>query len=182
MKYAINLFPRQKSDVVERSVYFIANYLRYALVLSLLVVIVIFFLRISLDQQLIDEKEKLSLKQSIVTATKDLQADLNAAQFKIKTVQSLITSQDLFISKFEYINKVIPRQAIITKLTIEEKQIILDGTCKDYQLIQAFVAKLREDGKFEKVTLSKISRSTDEYLFSIELDGYNQIVEKQANT
>lgn len=181
MKYAINLFPRQKSEMAEKSLYFIANYLRYALVLSLLAIIIIFFLRMRLDQQLIDEKEKLALKRSIVNATKELQSDLNTTQYKIKTVQSLLDRQDEFFSKLSYINGVVPQKAIINSLKIDEKQVIIEGTCPEHQLIQSFAAKLRSDGRFGKVTLSKVTRDKGMYSFSVVLEGFTKVIESQKS-
>jgi len=175
MKYDINLLPNRGPRAAKRLIEFIANYVRYALVISLLAVIIIFFLRMQVDQQLIDAKEKLTLKKSIVEATKGLQEDLNTIQAKIKMVQGALNKQDLFVEKYEYVNSVIPARAKILSISINDKQVIITGNTVDYRLIQQFLARLRKDGRFDTVKLDSIARDTSgKYSFSMTLGVYKK--------
>ena len=96
MKYAINLFPSKRSFLSVLT-NFLVYYLRYALVITLFVIVVIFFLRMQLDQKLIGEQQKLSQKKAIVHATEGIRSDLEKIQNKVKDISSILKKQDKII-------------------------------------------------------------------------------------
>jgi len=173
MKYAINLFPNRKSHATEHIGYFIAHYFRYALVLTLLVILIVFFLRVRVDQRLADEREKLAMKKSIVAATKPLRTDLENTQRKITLIKNLFGKQEVLTEQMDYITNIIPKKSTVTTLLIDEKKVEIEANTSDFRIIQLFIARLAKDSRYEKVQMGQIQKlGNQKYTFTITLEGY----------
>ncbi len=183
MKYAINLFPSKKSHVAEHLGYFLAHYFRYALVLTMGVILVVFFLRVRVDQQLADEREKLAMKKAIIATTRPLRNDLENAQRKISLIKSVFNKQDLLNAQLDYITAVVPKKSIVKTIVIDEKQIQIDAVTSDFRVIQLFINKLTKDARFTKIQTGKILKEgSKQYSFSIILEGYKTQGENKPKT
>jgi Tfp pilus assembly protein PilN len=173
MKYAINLFPSKKSHVTEHLGIFIAHYFRYALVLTMGVVIIVFFLRVRVDQQLADEREKLAMKKAIITTTRPLRNDLENAQRKISLIKSVFNKQDLLNAQLDYITAVIPKKSTVKSIMIDEKQTQIEAMTSDFRVIQLFINKLSKDARYSKIRTGKILKEGNkQYSFSVVLEEY----------
>lgn len=173
MKYAINLFPSKKSHVTEHLGIFIAHYFRYALVLTMGVVLIVFFLRVRVDQQLADEREKLAMKKAIITTTRPLRNDLENAQRKISLIKSVFSQQEVLNAQLDYITSVIPKKSTVKSIIIDEKHIQIEAETSDFRVIQLFINKLSKDARFSKIRTSKILKEGNkQYSFSIVLEEY----------
>ncbi len=173
MKYAINLFPNKKSHVIQHLGYFLAHYVRYALVLTLGVVLIVFFLRVRVDQQLADEREKLAMKKTIITTTKPLRNDLEKTQRKISLIKSVFNKQDILNAQLDYITGVIPKKSSIRSILIDEQHIQINAATSDFRIIQLFISKLTKDARFKKIQAGTIEKESNmRYSFSIRLEGY----------
>ncbi len=181
MKYAINLFPTKKSHAMEHLGYFLAHYFRYALVLTLFVVLVVFFLRVRVDQQLTDEREKLAMKQAIIAATKPLRTDLENTQRKITLIKNVLAKQEVLNAQIDYVTQVIPKKSTIRSVLINEKQVQIEAMTSDYTIIQLFISRLNKDARFTKVQANKVQKEgNQQYSFSITLEGYKTKEDKKA--
>lgn len=170
MKYSINLFPTKESQLPKQIFEFVAYYLRYALVITLFIVIVVFFLRMQVDRALVEEKEKLGLKKSIVTVTKDLREELEHTQKRITLVKDIFVKQDTFRKRLDYFLSSTPRDATISVVSFAEREMQIEGSTKDYRIVQLYANKLRKEKMFESVTIDSISRNKERrYLFSLTL-------------
>lgn len=173
MKYAINLFPSKKSHVGENFGYFVTHYFRYALVLTMAAILIIFFLRVQVDQKLADEREKLAMKKAIVTTTRPLRTDLENAQRKITLIKGVFTKQDNLLTQLDYITQIIPKNSIVQSILIDEKQIEIHAITPDFRLIQQLVSRITKDAKFDKVKAGEIQKEGNkQYSFSITLEGF----------
>ncbi len=173
MKYAINLFPSKKSHVGEQFGYFITHYFRYALVLTMAAILVIFFLRVQVDQKLVDEREKLAMKKAIVSTTRPLRTDLENAQRKITLIKGVFTKQDTLLAQLDYITQIIPKNSSVRSILIDEKQLEIKAVTSDFRVIQQLAGKLTKDAKFEKVKAGNIQKEGNkQYSFSVTLEGY----------
>lgn len=173
MKYAINLFPPKKPKVMEHLGHFLAHYLRYALVLTLCIVLVVFFLRVRVDRQLADEREKLAMRKAIISATKPLRTDLENMQRKVTLVKSVLDKQDTLNTQLDYIAQVIPKQSQVQAIIVDEKHIEIQAETADFRVIQLFIARLTKDARFDKIQGSNVVKEGNKrYSFTIVLEGY----------
>jgi len=177
MKYAINLFPHSKHHTIERLKYFGTHYLRFLLVITQLIVICVFMYRFSIDQQIVDEKQKLSQKLAIIEATKTLRADLEKKQTSIKQIQMIFTMQDVWRDQVTYIRSVFPKKATLKLLTVNEKSIQLSGSTDTRLIVQQLYQKITNEKKFKSVKLDQFTRDVDGmYQFTITMEGYQTAV------
>lgn len=161
--------------------YFLAHYFRYALVLTLFVVLVVFFLRVRVDQQLTDEREKLAMKQAIIAATKPLRTDLENTQRKITLIKNVLAKQEVLNAQIDYVTQVIPKKSTIRSVLINEKQVQIEAMTSDYTIIQLFISRLNKDARFTKVQANKVQKEgNQQYSFSITLEGYKTKEDKKA--
>ncbi|PJB87766.1 hypothetical protein CO083_05355, partial [Candidatus Roizmanbacteria bacterium CG_4_9_14_0_8_um_filter_34_12] len=63
MKYKINLLLPKEKNWLDKVIYFGLNYLRYILVITQTVIIMVFFYRFKIDQEIVDLKDAVKQKQ-----------------------------------------------------------------------------------------------------------------------
>ena len=174
MKYLINLFPQQEKDTTEKIVFFAFHYLRYILVMTQFVAICVFFFRFRIDQDIVDYKEKLSQKQSIVAATSGLLDRVREVDAKMGRIQELFDKQDLFLSQSDYIFSMIPSEIFILGLEIDNRSISLQGKSSSIIPIREFHNTLKKDKKFNLIELSNIEKTNIEFIFDLKLADFQQ--------
>lgn len=179
MKYAINLFPSRKSFFTVLS-NFMVYYLRYALVITLFVVVIIFFLRMQIDQKLVDEQAKMSQKKAIVQATEGIRGDLQTVQKKVKDINDILSKQDKIVEITNYVTKVVPSGMDVGTFEITSSSVKFAATTKEYKKIQSIQKRLQKEARFEKIEVGGISRDkTGMYSLSVNLTGWKGPLEEK---
>lgn len=176
MKYAINLFPTRRSvaSVISN---FAVYYLRYVLVFTLLIIIVIFFLRMKIDQKLIDERGSMSQKKEIVEATAPLSRDLEQIRNKVKEVESIFLKQDSSVEQTNYLISVMPSKIALDDFRVSEDSIVITAKSQDARSIQSLQKRLAKDAIFAKIETGEITRGKDgAYDFSLTLSGWKKTI------
>ncbi len=183
MKYAINLFPPKKNNFVEDLFFFVGHYVRYAIVITLAVVLVIFFLRVQVDRQLGEEKERLSMRKAIIAVTKPLRADLENIQRKISLIKGVFDTQDRLNAQIDYITQVIPKKSNIQTITINDNSIQIEALTEDFKIIPVFMARLLKDARYESVKVTKVQKeNAQRYSFSVTLEKYKDKTTSKAKS
>lgn len=181
MKYAINLFPHSTHPTVERLKYFGTHHLRVVLIITQLVVICVFMYRFTIDQKIIDEKQKLSQKLAIIEATKSLRTDLEEKQKKIKNINTIFATQDVWNEQVDYIRSTFPQKANLKLLSIDGKTVTLTGTTDARLIVQQFYQRLSKDKRYKSVNLGQFTRDgAGLYEFEIVLEGYQAKVASKS--
>lgn len=179
MKYAINLFPSRKSFFTVIS-NFMVYYLRYALVITLFVVVIIFFLRMQIDQKLVDEQAKMSQKKAIVQATEGIRGDLQTVQKKVKDINDILSKQDKIVEITNYVTKVVPSGMDVISFEITSSSVKFAATTKEYKKIQSIQKRLQKEARFEKIDVGGISRDKNGiYSLSVNLTGWKGPLEEK---
>lgn len=183
MKYAINLFPPKKKNFADDLFYFVGHYVRYAIVITLAVVLVVFFLRVRVDRELGDEKERLSMRKAIVAVTKPLRADLENMQRKISLIKGVLNKQDTLNAQIDYITNVIPKKSNIQTITINDSSVQIDALTEDFRIIPIFTARLLKDARYESIKVTKVQKeNAARYSFSITLENFKDTKSQKAKT
>lgn len=129
--------------------------------------------RFSFDQQIIEEKQKLSQKIAIIEATKTLQVDLEKKQKAIKQIQSIFATQDSWREQMAYIRSIFPQKATLRQLTLNDKSIQLSGSTDSRLIVQQIYKRITNEKKFKSAKLEEFTRDADGiYQFSILMEGY----------
>lgn len=174
IKYQINLFQQSEKKILDKVVHFAINYLRYILVITQFVAIVVFFFRFRVDQEIVDLKDKLNNKQSILVATQNLLTHVKKLDTQIKKVSGLLDIQDNFQMQFNYINSKIPEDIQVTSMSYTKKSVIFFGQTKQIESVKKIFENLQSEKRFKKVELSNIDKSEKNYTFSLLLTEFQK--------
>jgi len=172
MTYKINLLGRKEESLVDQTLYFFLNYLRYILVFTQIIVIGVLFFRFRVDQNIIDLKDALDQKKEIVTAVKPLLEEAERVNKQTIAILEVTSKQDLQLSALNYILSVFPESVVLTSLNISDGTYTLKGTSTDPRQLQLFYAKLRSERQFKLVSLSNIRRVNAGYVFDLVLTDF----------
>ncbi len=172
MTYKINLLSKKDVSLIDKTLYFFLNYLRYILVFTQIVVIGVLFYRFSVDQSIIDLKDSLDQKKEIVEAVKPLLDEAEKVNNQSVAIRKVTSEQDYQLAALNYILSVFPESVVLTTLDISESTYTLKGTSIDPRQLQLFNARLQKDKKFKSVSLSNIRRVDEGYVFDLALETF----------
>ncbi len=169
MKYKINLLTLKKETLADRFIYFALNYLRYILVITQIVVIIVFFVKFKVDQDIVDLKESVSQKEEIISVSSPLVAEAKSLDHKLKEAKIIIGKQNNLLGEMNYVLSIFPADLFLYTMNIEGTSVVLDGTSQNPNAIKAFYERLQKDNKFKTVTLKNIRKTEAGLRFNLEL-------------
>ncbi len=173
MKYSINLFPEPERDSVDKIVYFAIHYLRYILVMTMFVVICVFFFRFKVDQEIVNLRESLTQKKQIIETTENMLEEVAYLEAKTDDLGLILDQQDQYIARYRYFISTIPEEMAIDRIAFEERGISFTGFSVNPAVIQDYEQKINQDGFFSEVNLGNLQRTDDGFSFSVQLGEYN---------
>lgn len=172
MRYLINLFPQPKKNLSDQILYFALHYLRYILVITQFVAICVFFFRFKIDQEIIDLREKLTQKDSIVVATEDLVETIRETENSIRTVETITKDQTQFRDVYSYVLASFPESIQIESLEITLTGVSISASAETVDPIKGFFEKVRDEKKFGFVDMSNIEKAENRFKFQLRLDEF----------
>ena len=174
MKYLINLFPEKEKSLSDKIIYFALHYLRYILVITQFVAICVFFFRFKVDQEIVDLKDKLYQKESIVSSTKDLVDRVQEIDTKMKHIENIFAVQKRFQSEYTYVLSKIPPAITIGHLNMTKDSIDLEGIASSVSPIKSFYDSLRAENRFNVIDLSSIEKGEQGFSFTLHLAEFTE--------
>ena len=163
MKYKINLLPEKERDLLDKSIYFVLHYLRYVLVITQIVVISVFFYRFKIDQEIIDLKDELTQKQEIVAVSEPLLKQAEIVDLKTKQIREVLVNQAQFSESFTYFLDTFPLQLTIKRLEVKGNTFKFDAITTNPDIIRSYIARLKQEKRFNEVVLGSIKRNGNEF-------------------
>jgi Tfp pilus assembly protein PilN len=165
--YKINLLKRDDENLVNKVVYFCLHYLRYIIVITQIVVIVVFFYRFKIDQDIIDLKENVEQKQEIFKITLPLIEEAQAIDHKSNLIKSALKEQNDFSDQLNYVLSIIPEGMILKRLEFDNTTIRLTGIAADIRLIKMMTEKIKTEKKFKDITVNQVQKDLSVFDFII---------------
>lgn len=175
MKYKINLLPEKEKSFGDKIFYFIFNYLRYIIVFTQLIVIIVFFYRFQIDQQVIDLRESVDQKREIIEVVLPLVKETSRIDKKTKEIINILKKQENFRLSINYLFSIIPESVILNSFEIKDQSFTITGESKDSRQLQAFFNFLKKEKKFKTIQLKNIKKTEKGYSFIIYLEKYISI-------
>lgn len=172
MTYKINLLSKKDVGLIDKTLYFFLNYLRYILVFTQIIVIGVLFFRFRIDQNIIDLKDSLSQKKEIVEAVTPLLEEASRVNDQSVAIRKVVAEQDIQLAALNYIMSIFPEAVVLSTLNANNTTYTLKGTSSDPRQLQLFYARLQADKRFKVVTLSNIRRVNDGYVFDLVLETF----------
>jgi Tfp pilus assembly protein PilN len=171
MKYRINLISKKGDELLSRIIIFL-GYLRYILVLTQIVVIIVFFYKLSVDQKIIDLEEAIAQKQEIFTVAKPMIDDYLIYNYKINQIQELFSRQNRLESQTAYLLSLFPKDVYLTELKYSKDELGLSGQTLNPGIIRSFYSRLQEDKRFTNVVLESIKKTEEGFIFTMKLSNF----------
>jgi hypothetical protein len=173
MKYKINLLSRKKESLTDKLIYFALSYLRYILIITQIIVIGVFFYKFKVDQEIVDYQDSVGQKKEIIEVTQPLFVEAKTTDFQIKEIRRIIGRQDNFLDILNYLSTIFPDKLYLSKLTITDNSMKLEGFGDSGLLIQSFYQRLKTDKKFANINLKSLKKIDVGLSFEIELSKLN---------
>ncbi len=173
MKYKINLLSRKKESLTDKLIYFALSYLRYILIITQIIVIGVFFYKFKVDQEIVDYQDSVGQKKEIIEVTQPLFVEAKTTDFQIKEVKHIIERQDKFLDILNYLSTIFPDKLYLSKLTVTDNSMKLEGFGDNGSLIQSFYQRLKTDKKFANINLKSLKKIDVGLSFEIELSKLN---------
>ena len=176
MKYAINLLPQERHEALSDKVfYFILNYLRYIIIITQSVVIIVFVEKFTTDQQIVDLQESIDQKYEILSVFQPLAKDATALSFKMKEVSSTLRNQEILPKILIYLLSAFPKEIYLKQLSIKDDTVIMHGTTTDPLVLREFYRRLSGEKLFETVDLKNINKVESGYEFDMSFQNFKKI-------
>jgi len=172
MKYKINLSEKKDVGFLDKLTFFGLNYLRYIIVITQLVVIVVFFYRFQIDQRIIDLKEGVEQKKEIVKIALPLLNEAAKIDKKTSIINETLLKQKKFSEMTDYFIASFPETITLTNMEIKDESIKITGDAENAQHLQAFYALLKRENKFKMVSLQNIKKTETGYNFVLFLEKF----------
>lgn len=168
--YDINLLSKKSKSMTERLLYFALHYFRYIVVLTQIVVISVFFYRLTIDQQIIDLKESFRSKQQILSLTIPLLEEAQATQDSTAKVESLIDRQESFSDRYEAVISTVPEGMIVIEVEFNNNVITIKGVTTDTITVQRYYRALQNSEALGAVSVEELNLNADfQFAYTIEI-------------
>lgn len=168
--HGINLLPEKSRSFTEKVLYFALHYLRYIIVITQIVVITVFFYRFTIDQQIVDLKEKVNQKQEIIKITAPIVVEAAQISGKMSYIQKQITTQDLFLARITTVFSTIPKEISLFDFEVTEKHVLLKGKSITIEAVRYIHAVLQKKPGFKKVRIDTVVKDQMGFIFSMVID------------
>ncbi len=170
MSYNINLASKKESHTIDKIVDFFSNYLRYALVLTMLVLLGVFFFRLRIDQNIEELEDSIGQKKQIFQVVQPLLSHAESIDNKLKAASKVVKAQDTQLEMFNFIYSTFPDQLFLTRLTYDKSSLVFSGKTADPRTLEAYYKKLKTYKPLKSIVLNKIQRTETEYEFTITVN------------
>jgi Tfp pilus assembly protein PilN len=171
MKYRINLISKKRDELIGQVVDFL-GYLRYVLVLTQIVVIVVFFYKLGVDQQIIELEEAIAQKQEIFNVARPLIDDYLSYNYKINQIEDLLFKQNQLENQISYLLSQFPKDIYLTKLEYSKNELSLIGQTLNPTLIRSFYSRLQQDKRFNSLSLESVKKTDEGFVFKMKLSNF----------
>jgi len=172
MKYNINLTKHKEKTLEERVVFFSLNYLRYIIVITLLVVIGVFFYRYAVDQQVVDLSDQVDEKEKIIQVSDPLIKEGEKLSKMTGIIASVLVRQNSFRGMIDYLTQTIPQGVSLAKLTARENTVAIEGDSRSINDIKLMVERIRQEKRFKEIKLMSVEKKVNSFYFQLALKGY----------
>lgn len=156
----IQLLPEQllEKESLSQFLQWALTFGRYIVVFTEGIVLLVFLSRFWLDSQIIDLKQVITSKAQIVQSAENFEEEFLNVQAKMKKIEDL--QKELFSASpyFSVIEETIPQEATLSKFSVNQDELTIQGKISSYDTVTAFVEALKKRKEFVEVKLFSLSR------------------------
>jgi len=167
-RFRINLLVKKERRVLNEAITYLNSYAKYVIGLTQIVVLVVFFIKIILDQTVIDLKETIDQKNQIILTAQEMIDNNNLLAKKLIEIDKILETNNFRYSTLATTLKNIPSSISIQTVSLREDRLTLEGIGTDPVDIQKLQNRLST--KLEsQVTVVSITKEIDRYIFQLDI-------------
>ena len=167
--YKFNLLERKKSAFASQAVDFLNHHIRYILIATELVVLGVFFVKILLDQKIVDLKETIDQKNQIIIAATPLIQNNNRMAKEIIEIEKLLFSQKTTYGLFTAVLDNVPSSVRLSNFSLKKNVVILTGATYNVVDIKKYEKRLKKLLGEDTVVIKKITIDAGKYTFDVQI-------------
>ena len=158
----INLIPQEEFDtsLIGRALKWAMGTFRIIVILTEMVVMAAFLSRFWLDAQNSDLANSIKVRVAQIQSQKDTEDQFRGIQNKLKVFKTIATSPKA-TARIDLVASKIPQEVHLTNISILEDSASMKGVSGSEVGIAQFVANLKSEKTFKKVSLGSIGSSED---------------------
>lgn len=166
--FRFNLFQKRGGSFIADAVLFFNTYAKYIIIVTQLVVLSVFFIKIVLDQTIIDLKESIDQKNQIILAAVPMIESSAHLSQKIEQLNGLVDQSARQYALLSNVLKNIPETITLDNITITEKGLSLLGNTFETTDIKRLQTRLQKK-KLGTVTIERILKEKNIYSFELSI-------------
>jgi len=167
-QFRFNLLIKKERAMLSEAVSFLNSYAKYVIVLTQIIVLFVFFIKIILDQTVIDLKESIDQKNQIILTAKEMIENNNTIALKLNEIETIINGNDFYYQTLKSILSNVPRSITINTISLAKNRFFLEGESEKHLDIQKMQIRLTNKVK-KKVIVEHISKKGGIYYFKINI-------------
>ncbi len=157
---AINLLPKDVLDD-RRATSFLnwsLTYGRYIIIVTELVVLLAFFSRFRLDQELSDLHTSINQKQAIIGSVEGFDSDVRKLQNRLTKIKQLDDNHALYIDVLDMLDQTLPPNIVLTQLKFSTNHVELSADDYSRSGFSDFLRHLRTTRKTRNITVTNVAK------------------------
>ena len=177
---SINLLGNPGEPFFDKFVRWALSAGRMIVILTEVIALSAFIYRFSIDRRIVDLKDQIEDKQSIVSQYEDQEKVFRSLQARLASAKQLEGGAQTT----QLLNDVIilaTGRLRFNTLEITESQIKIDGSTSSTAQLNYFINQLRQQPKVERISLDKLDNRTSQGSIDVAITAYLE-VPKAANT
>jgi hypothetical protein len=172
-RFRFNLLIKREKALLSEAISFLNNYAKYAIVLTQILVLFVFFIKIVLDQSVIDLKETIDQKNQIILTAKEMIENNNVIAEKLTNIANIIEVDDYNHRTLKLILANVPESVVFTNAQLNNNKFSFEGECENSLDIQKMQLKLEKEIK-KKVLVEQINKKGGVYYFKLLVENEEQ--------
>lgn len=161
------------NSISDKIVFWVSNVLRYIMVFTELIIIIIFLSRFKLDRENTDLSDRIRQQKSIIQVNANFETEYNSLQQKITLIGKLYKEQPDYYSKIVSIIQNTPSDITFNSLSVENKnsKVVFSLNVFAYQeeAIIDFINQLSQNKQIKSIEVSNIEKKARENKYNINL-------------
>lgn len=163
-EYGINTKPLGKFLV------WTLTYARYIIIGTQIIVLLAFFSRFKLDQQLSDLHSEIDQKSNIILALSAIEDNFRSLNDKVSVIESLEKQRGSIYEVILYLQGKTPSDVYLSSITFNKDHLVLKGKTKNNNSFATFIQIITSNTTFTDVSVTDISQADDGFIaFEIQL-------------
>lgn len=172
-QFRFNLLIKKEKAVLAEAVSFLNSYAKYVIVLTQIMVLVVFFVKIVLDQTVIDLKETIDQKNQIILTAKEMIDNNNLLALKLVEVDQILKDNDYKYQTLRSVLKNIPKSIKVNSIQLQKEQVVVDAEGPNAADIQKMQLRLAKQIK-QVVKIEQLNKKMNVYYFKLTVSNEEQ--------